>query len=77
MRERALGFTGNAAGLASFADAARERVIQRLPSAAKLSPSALPRDRAREAVEAARRAVARLIGARPRRITFTGDGRWI
>ena len=44
----AYGVSGNAAGLASFADAARERVIQRLPSAAKLSPSALPRDRARE-----------------------------
>jgi cysteine desulfurase NifS len=29
---------------------------------------------AREAVEAARRAVARLVGARPRRITFTGGG---
>ena len=29
---------------------------------------------AREAVEAARRAVARLVGARPRRLTFTGGG---
>jgi type VI secretion system protein ImpK len=44
----AYGVSGNAQGLASFADAARERVVQRLPSAAKLSPSALPRDRARE-----------------------------
>ena len=45
----AYGVSGNAAGLTSFADAARERVIHKLPSAAKLSPSALPRDRAREA----------------------------
>ena len=45
----AYGVSGNAAGLASFADAARERVIVKLPSAAKLSPSALPRDRARAA----------------------------
>ena len=44
----AYGLSGNAAALSSFADAARERVSQRLPSAAKLSPSALPRDRARE-----------------------------
>jgi type VI secretion system protein ImpK len=45
----AYGVSGNPAALASFADAARERIAQRLPSAAKLSPSALPRDRAREA----------------------------
>jgi type VI secretion system protein ImpK len=45
----AYGVSGNAAGLASFIDAARERVAHKLPSAAKLSPSALPRDRAREA----------------------------
>ncbi|HMI87897.1 MAG TPA: DotU family type IV/VI secretion system protein [Polyangiaceae bacterium] len=45
----AFGLSGNAAALASFTDAARERIVQRLPSAAKLSPSALPRDRAREA----------------------------
>ena len=45
----AYGVSGNAAGLTSFADAARERVIHKLPSAAKLSPSALPRDRARQA----------------------------
>lgn len=45
----AFGLSGNAAGLQSFADAARERVVKRLPSAAKLSPSAQPRDRAREA----------------------------
>jgi type VI secretion system protein ImpK len=45
----AYGVSGNSAALASFADAARERVAQRLPSAAKLSPNAVPRDRAREA----------------------------
>ena len=45
----AYGISGNAAGLASFTDAARERIVHKLPSAAKLSPSALPRDRARAA----------------------------
>jgi type VI protein secretion system component VasF len=40
--------SGNAAALSSFADAARERITQRLPSASKLSPNAVPRDRARE-----------------------------
>jgi type VI secretion system protein ImpK len=45
----AFGLTGNSAALSSFADAARERVAQRLPSAAKLSPNASPRDRARAA----------------------------
>jgi type VI secretion system protein ImpK len=45
----AYGISGNAAALASFADAARERIVSRLPSAAKLSPSAVPRDRARAA----------------------------
>jgi type VI secretion system protein ImpK len=44
----AFGLSGNAAGLQSFTDAGRERVAQRLPSAAKLSPNASPRDRARE-----------------------------
>jgi len=45
----AYGISGNAAGLASFTEAARERIAHKLPSAAKLSPSALPRDRARAA----------------------------
>ena len=40
--------SGNAAGLQSFTEAAKERIAQRLPSAAKLSPNASPRDRARE-----------------------------
>ena len=44
----AYGVSGNSAALSSFADAARERITQRLPSAAKLSPNAVPRDRARE-----------------------------
>ena len=45
----AYGISGNAAGLASFTEAARERIAHKLPPAAKLSPSALPRDRARAA----------------------------
>jgi type VI secretion system protein ImpK len=45
----AYGISGNAAALSSFTDAAKERVTQRLPSAAKLSPSAIPRDRAKAA----------------------------
>jgi type VI secretion system protein ImpK len=43
----AYGVTGNAAAIASFADAAKERVTQRLPSAQKLSPHAMPKDRAK------------------------------
>ena len=43
----AYGVSGNAAALASFAEAARERIAQKLPSTAKLSPNALPKDRAR------------------------------
>jgi type VI secretion system protein ImpK len=45
----AYGVSGNAAALASFGDAARDRVVATLPSAAKLSPHAQPRDRARAA----------------------------
>jgi type VI secretion system protein ImpK len=43
----AYGISGNQAALSSFTDAAKERITQRLPSATKLSPNAVPRDRAK------------------------------
>jgi len=42
----AYGMTNNAPALASFTDAAQREVVQRLPAASKISPHALPRDRA-------------------------------
>ena len=42
----AFGVSGDASGLASFADGARQQVSARLPPAAKISPHAQPQDRA-------------------------------
>jgi len=44
----AYGVSGNPGALASFTDAARERVAKGLPAPGKISPNAAPRDRARE-----------------------------
>jgi type VI secretion system protein ImpK len=41
----AYGVSGNASTLATFADAARERLTKRLPASGKISPHAEPRDR--------------------------------
>ena len=42
----AYGVSGNASTLATFTDAARERVTKRLPASGKISPHGEPRDRA-------------------------------
>jgi type VI secretion system protein ImpK len=45
----AYGVSGNVAAQTSFTDAARQQLGQRLPSSKKISPNALPRDRAESA----------------------------
>ncbi len=64
----ALGFrgafatSGDAAGLASFTEAAKQQIARHLPAASRISPHAQPRDRAR-AEKSAKGAILGVLGA--------------
>jgi type VI secretion system protein ImpK len=58
----AFGTSGDAAGLASFTEAAKQQVVRHLPAASRISPHAQPRDRA-SAEKRGRGAILGMLGA--------------